>query len=82
MEERLYKYAELYDKAVGTLPENNRDEASRDKDASHADFKNWTRSARVKIWQHTQENPPQAYGPGRSHLQKVLLPYFSGKAEE
>ena len=43
---------------------------------------NWTRRSRVKIRQHTQENPPQAYGPGRSHLQKVPLPYFSGKAEE
>ena len=40
MEERLDKYAELYDDAVGTLPEDERDEASRDRDASYADFEN------------------------------------------
>ena len=40
MEERLDKYAELYDDVVGTLPEDERDEASRDRDASYADFEN------------------------------------------
>ena len=49
MEERLEKYAELYDKAVGTLPENEREEACRDRDAAYTDFENWTRRARVKV---------------------------------
>ena len=82
MEERLDKYGELYDEAVGTLPEDKREGASRDRDASYADFKNWTRRARVKVRQHTQETPPKAHGPARSHLQRVPLPYFSGRAED
>ena len=54
MEERLDKYAEQYNEALGTLPDDKRDEASRDRDTSYADFGNWTRRARIKIWQHTQ----------------------------
>ena len=81
MEERLDRYAKQYVEAVRTLPDDERDEASRDRDESYADIENWTRRARIKIWQHTQENPPQAYGPGRNHLQKVPLPYFFGKAK-
>ena len=38
--------------------------------------------ARAKVRLHTQETPPKAHGPTRSHLQRVPLPYFSGKAEE
>ena len=82
MEERLERYAELCDKAVGTLLGNEREEAGRDRDAAYTDFENWTRRARVKVRQHTQETPPKAHGPGRSHLQRVPLPYFSGKAED
>ena len=82
MEERLEKYAELYDKAVGTLPENEREEACRDRDAAYTDFENWTRRARVQVRQHTQETPPKVRGPGRSHLQRVTLPHVSGKAED
>ena len=40
MEERLEKYAELYDKAVGMLPENEREEACRVRDAAYTDFEN------------------------------------------
>ena len=82
MEERLDKYAELYNKVVVTLPEDEREGASRDRDAPYVDFENWTRRARVKVWQYTQETPPKAHGLARSHLQRVPLPYFSGKAEE
>ena len=35
MEERLEKYAELYDEAVATLPENEQEEACRDRDAAY-----------------------------------------------
>ena len=58
-EERLDKYVELYNEAVGTLPEYEREGASRDRDESYADFENLTRRARVKVRQHTQETPPQ-----------------------
>ena len=77
MEERLEKYAELYDEAVGMLPENEREEACRDRDATYTNFENWTRRARVQVRQHTQETPPKVHGPGRSHLQRVPLPHFS-----
>ena len=50
MEVQLEKYTELYDKAVGVLPEEEREGASRDRDASYTDFKNWTRRARAKVW--------------------------------
>ena len=40
MEERLDKYAELYDEAVEALPEDEREGASRDRDVSYADFGN------------------------------------------
>ena len=63
MEERLEKYAELYDEAVETLPENEREEACRDRDASYTDFESWTRRARDKVRQHTQETPPQGPRP-------------------
>ena len=53
MEERLERYAELCDEAVGTLLENKREEACRDRDAAYTDFENWTRRARVKVRQHT-----------------------------
>ena len=82
MEERLERYAELCDEAVGTLLGNEREEAGRDRDAAYTDFENWTRRARVKVRQHTQETPPKAHGPGRSHLQRVPLAYFSGKMED
>ena len=80
--EWLEKYAELYDGAVEELPEEEREGASRDRDASYADFENWTRKARAKVWSHTQETPPKAHGPARSHLQRVPLHCFSGKAED
>ena len=35
MEERLGKYAELYNEAVRTLPENKREEACRDMHSPH-----------------------------------------------
>ena len=63
MEERLDKNAELYNEALGTLPEDEREGASRDRDASYADFENWTRRARVKVRQQTQETPPQSPRP-------------------
>ena len=43
------KYAKLFDEAVGALPEDKRDEASRDRDVLMADFKDWTSRARVNI---------------------------------
>ena len=55
MEERLEKYAELYDGAVEQLPETEREKASQDRDASYADFDNWTRRARDKVRRHRQE---------------------------
>ena len=60
MEERLEKYAELYDEAVGMLLDNEREEACRDRDAAYNNFENWTRRARVKVWQHTQEPHPKS----------------------
>ena len=80
IEERLEKYAELYDGAVGQLPEAEWEGASRDRDESYANFEDWTRRARAKVRHHTQESPPRNHGPARSHLQRVPLPYFSGKA--
>ena len=78
----MERYAELCDEAVGTFLENEREEACRDRDAAYTDFENWTRRARVKAWQHTKETPPKVLGPGRSHLQRVPLPYFSWKVED
>ena len=78
----MEKYAELCDEAVGTLPENEQEEACRDRDAAYTEFEKWTRRARVKVRQHTQETPPKVHGPGRSHLQRVPLPHFSGKSED
>ena len=40
MEERLEKYAELYNEAVGTLPENKREEACPDRDMAYTEFEN------------------------------------------
>ena len=57
MEERLEKYAELCGEAVGMLPEKEREEACRDRDAAYTDLENWTRKARVKVRQHTQKKP-------------------------
>ena len=82
MKERLEKYAELYDEAVEELPEEERGGAGRDRDESYANFEDWTRRARAKVRHHTQESPPRNHGPARSHLQRVALPYFSGKVEE
>ena len=82
MEEQLEKYAEPYNEVVEELPEEERGGAGRDRDESYANFEDWTRRARAKVWHHTQESPPRNHGPARSHLQRVPLPYFSGKAEE
>ena len=82
IEERLEKYAELCGEAVGMLREKEQEEACRDRDAAYTDFENWTRRARVKVWQHTQETPPKVHGLGRSHLQRVPLHHFSGRAED
>ena len=82
MENRLDSYAELCNAAVGTLTGSEREEACRDRDGAYTDFKSWTRRARVKVRQHTQETPPKAHGAGRSHLQRVTLPYFSGRTED
>ena len=82
MEEQLEKYAELYDGAVQELPEEERGGASRDRDASYANTDDLTRRARAKVWRHTRETPPRTHGPARSHLQRVSLPCFSGKAED
>ena len=49
MEEWLKKYAELYDAEVGVLPEEEQKRASRDRDASYANFEIWTRRARAKV---------------------------------
>ena len=40
MEERLEKYAELCNEAVRTLPENEQEEACRDRDAAYTKFEN------------------------------------------
>ena len=48
MEERLEKYSKLYFEVVGVLSEEEREGASRD--ASYANFENWTRRARAKVW--------------------------------
>ena len=74
MEERLEKYAKLYDKAVGVLPEEEREGASRDRDASYADFENWTRRARAKVWLHTQETPPRPMAPPGATFRRYLSP--------
>ena len=63
MEERLEKYAELYDEAVGMLPDNEREEACQDRNAAYTNFENWTRRAKVQVRQHTQETPPKVHGP-------------------
>ena len=68
--------------AVEQLPEIEREGASRDRDASYANFEKWTRRARDKVQRHTQKTPPKVHGPDKSHLQRVPLPYFYGKAEE
>ena len=78
----MERYAELCDKAVETLLESEREEVCRDRDVAYTDLKIWTRRARVKVQQHTIETPPKAQGPDRSHLHRVPLPYFSGKAED
>ena len=63
MEERLEKYAELYNGAVGQVPDAEQEGASWDRDASYAIFENWTRRARAKVWRHTQERaPPRSIG--------------------
>ena len=74
MEERLEKYAELYDEAVGVLPEEEREGASRDRDASYADFESCTRRARAKVWRHTQETPPRPTAPPEAIFRGCLSP--------
>ena len=49
MEEQLEKYAKLNDRAVGQLPEAEREGASQDKNVSYANFENWTKRARAKV---------------------------------
>ena len=56
----MEKYTELYDEAVGALSEDEREEALWDRDASYTDFESWTRRARDKVRQHTQETPPRS----------------------
>ena len=82
MKDQLEKYTELYDGAVEELPEEERGGAIQDRDVSHASSENWIRGARAKVRRYTQETPPKTHGPTRSHLQRVSLPCFSGKAEE
>ena len=59
MEERLEKYAELYNEVVGVLPEEEREGASRDRDASYVDFENWTRRPEPKFGDTLRRPPPQ-----------------------
>ena len=49
---------------------------------SYESSDNWIRGVRAKVQRHTQEAPPRSQGASRSHLQRVSLPTFSGKAEE
>ena len=74
MEERLEKYAEMYNGAVEQLSETGREETRRDRDASNADFENWTRKTRDNVRRNTQETSTKVHGPARSHLQRVPLP--------
>ena len=82
LEDHLEKYTELYDGAVEELPEEERGEAIRDRDVSYDSSEKWIRGARAKVRRCTQDTPPRTHGPARSHLQRVSLPCFSGKAEK
>ena len=77
-EESLEKVTELYDGAVEEMPWEERREAMRDRDLSYDSSDSWIRGARAKVRRHTQEPPPRSQGAGRSHLQRVSLPTFSG----
>ena len=74
MEERLEKYVKLYDEAVGVLPEEELEGTSQDRDASYADFENWTRRARAKVWRHTQKTPPRPTAPLEAIFRGCLSP--------
>ena len=49
MEGHLEKYTELYDRAVDELPEEERGEATRDRDLFYVNSENWIRGARAKV---------------------------------
>ena len=63
-------------------PEEEYGGASRDRDVSYANSENWIRGVRAKVRRYTKETPHRTHGPARSHLQRVSLPCFSGKAED
>ena len=72
----------MYDGAVEAMPREEQREAMRDRDLSYDSSNLWIRGARAKVRRHTQEALPRSQGASRSHLQRVSLPTFSGKAEE
>ena len=82
VEESLEKITELYDGVVEAMPREEQRKAMRGRDLSYNSSDNWIRGARAKVRRHTQEAPPRSQGASRSHLQRVSLPTFSGKAED
>ena len=72
----------MYDGAVEAMPGEEQNKARRAHNLLYDSSDKWIRGARAKVRKHTKEAPPRSQGASRSHLQRVSLPTFSGKAEE
>ena len=72
----------MYNSAVEAMPWEEQREARRARDLSYDSSEKWIPGVRAKVRRHTKEVPPRIQGASRSHLQRVPLPTFSGKAED
>ena len=82
VEENLEEVAKLYDDAVEAIPWEEQDDARRTRDLLYDSSEEWIRRVRAKIRSLAEETPQPTQRNIRSHLQRVHLPYFSGKAED
>ena len=82
MEESLDKYAELYDEAWERFQRTREKEPAGIGTRHMPTLRTGPGGPGSKSGSILKRPPPKAHGPARSHLQRVPLPYFSGKVEE
>ena len=82
VEENLEEVAKLYDDAVEAMPWEEQDEARKTRDLLYNSSEEWIRRVRAKIRRLAEEMPKPIQGNIRRHLQRVHLPYFSGKTKD
>ena len=82
VDENLEEVAKMYNDAVEAMPWEEQDDAKRTCDILYNSSDVWIRRIRAKIRTLAEETPQPTQRNIRSHLQRVHLPYFSGKAAD